>query len=279
MLVFAAPIDLQNQKDLNMITARLTILGILLCLGRYAAADELLGPAETKMSTPLRVGAALAYKGKPYKGYDDDEQWAAAPLVIYEGEHFFFRGTSTGWKFINQDDFEFDVRVEARLDGYDSHDSNALRGMDDRDPSVDGGLGMTWRPGGGPLSFDLVAVGDLGDKSDGYEVRAGGSYVVHNGSWATRLGAFVVYDSDDMVDYYYGVKQSEAIPGRPAYSPDGEAIFRVQALTAYRFSESRWMAYFGGRYDFLGDEITDSPIVGDDYQYILMTGFTYTFGG
>jgi outer membrane scaffolding protein for murein synthesis (MipA/OmpV family) len=33
----------------------------------------------------------------------------------------------------------------------------------------------------------------------------------------------------------------------------------------------------GLRYDFLGDEITDSPIVGDDSEMTAVLGIAYTF--
>ena len=240
-------------------------------------ADELLGPVNIKDKTPFSLGAAIIYKDKPYRSYDNDEKVQLAPLILFEGERFYFRGNNFGWKFINQDDFELSVRAELRNDGYESSDSPVLVGMDDRDPTLDGGMAMTWRPGGGAFSLDLTAVGDLTDEYDGYEVRAGAGYVTSVGPWALRLGAHAVFQSEDLVDYYYGVRASEALPGRPAYSADEETNFRLQAITAYTFAESAWTLYVGGRYEFLGDEISDSPIVGDDKQWMGMVGFTYTF--
>jgi outer membrane protein len=262
---------------MEVVMRRTLIALVLVGFVPIAIADELLGPVNIKDKTPFSLGAAIVYKDKPYRSYDNDEKWQPAPLILFEGERFYFRGNSFGWKFINQDDFEFSVRAEVRGDGYESSDSPVLTGMDDRDPTLDGGVAVRWRPGGGAFSLDLTAVGDLTDEYDGYEVRAGAGYVTSVGPWALRLGAHVVFQNEDLVDYYYGVRASEARPGRPTYIADEETNFRLQAITAYTFGESAWTLYVGGRYEFLGDEISDSPIVGDDTQWMGMAGFTYTF--
>ena len=254
-------------------------LSVALGLAASAAyADELLAPPSTGAKIPFSLGAAVVYKEKPYRNYDDDEKVQLAPLIVYQGERFFFRGANFGWMFVNRPNIEFAVLGEIRNDGYDSGDANILQGMDDRDPTLDGGARFTWRPDGGPFAFSLTAVHDLTDEYDGYELRANGSYTLKpNDNWTVRLGVGVVQQSDDLVDYYYGVKASEARPGRPAYSGDDTTNFRLQTIASWRPDGSRFTYIFGGRYEFLGDEIEDSPIVSEDKQWLAVVGFTYTF--
>ena len=122
-------------------------LSVALGLATSAAyADELLAPPSTGAKIPFSLGAAVIYKEKPYRNYDDDEKVQLAPLIVYQGERFFFRGTNFGWMFVNRPNIEFAILGEIRNDGYDSGDANILQGMDDRDPTLDGGARFTWRP-------------------------------------------------------------------------------------------------------------------------------------
>jgi outer membrane protein len=243
-----------------------------------AYADELLSPPSSGVKIPFSLGAAIVYKEKPYRNYDNDEKVQLAPLIVYQGDHFYFRGANFGWMFVNRPNMELAVVGEIRTDGYDSGDANILQGMDDRDPTLDGGARFTWRPNGGPWALNLVAVHDLTDEYDGYELRADGSYAWKpNDNWAVRFGAGVVQQSDDLVDYYFGVKPSEARPGRPAYSGDDTTNVRLQTIASWRPDGSRFTYIFGGRYEFLGDEIDDSPLVDEDTRWRAVAGFTYTF--
>ena len=57
-----------------------------------------------------------------------------------------------------------------------------------------------------------------------------------------------------------------------------ETGVRVGGLFGYNAQGSKWTFLFGGRYDYLGDEVDDSSITENDYQYALFGGFTYAFG-
>jgi outer membrane scaffolding protein for murein synthesis (MipA/OmpV family) len=55
------------------------------------------------------------YKDKPYKKFDSSEKTSAVPLVLYEGEHFFARGSTIGWDFMDSDDLELAVTPSVRI--------------------------------------------------------------------------------------------------------------------------------------------------------------------
>ena len=259
-----------------MFSFRLTASALTFALmAQAASANEIVPPRET--SRPLTVGLLAGYVDKPYSALDDDAKRVVAPLVLWEGERFFWRGTSGGYKFVNRPDFEVAALASYRgTMGYDSSDSNVLRGMDDRDGTLDGGLHIIWKPG--DFGLKLRMEHDLLDEHGGYEVTGEGFYQVRSGNWSNRFSAGVVYQSDDLVDYYFGVKNKEALPGRPAYSADAETNFRLGAVTVYRPEGSKWSFLLGGRYDMFGDEIDDSPITNDDAQLMVIAGFGYTFG-
>lgn len=227
-------------------------------------------------SRPFTAGLGVLYQDKPYRDYDSDEKSSLVPVIMYEGENFFVRGGSLGWKFIDSNGLELAAVGEYLADGYESSDSDYLRGMDDRDPSFGVGGHIVWNPEA--LGFKFTAVTDAADNSDGHQVRGEIFYKHRAGDWMLRPSAGIVWQSEDYNDYYYGVKTSEARFGRPAYSANDDFNYRLGAVAVYQQKTSPWMFLAGVRYDIFGDEIDDSPIVEDDNQLSAVVGVAYTFG-
>ena len=248
------------------------LLGAVTLLGLitpFAIADEILPP--TDKDQPLVLGLGVIYRDKVYDGYDDGEKAQAIPLIMWENERFFFRGATGGWKLVDEGPWEVAVIVEGRGDGYDSDDADILANMDDRDQGLDAGVQVNYQMENG-FGLKGTWVADITSKSEGYELRAEGYYITRRGNWLFRPSAAVVLQSDDLVDYYYGVQLDEVDTdlGRTFYQADDEILFRVQAAAGWNPGGSNWQIIFGVRADFLGDEIDDSPIVDDD---VFLMGF------
>jgi len=227
---------------------------------------------------PFTAGLGMLYKDKPYRDYDESDKSSAVPIILYEGESFFVRGGSLGWKFIDSNALEFALVGEYLADGYESDDSDYLDGMKDRDPSFGVGAHVIWNPDA--LGVKLAAVSDVTDNSDGQQVRGEVFYKYRTGNWMLRPSAGIVWQSDDYNDYYYGVRDNEVAGaiGRHAYSADDDINYRLGAVAIYQQPSSPWMFLGGLRYDFLGDEISDSPIVENDDELTAVLGVAYTFG-
>jgi len=93
-----------------------------------------------------------------------------------------------------------------------------------------------------------------------------------------KPSASIVWQDEDFNDYYYGVRGREATPARSAYSADDDVNFRLGLQAAYRKPGSNWLITGGVNYEFLGDEIDDSPITNDDQVFSASIGVGYTFG-
>ena len=226
---------------------------------------------------PITIGIGALHKDKPYEDYDSSEKTSAVPIVLYEGEHFFARGSTIGWDFMDSDAMELAVIGEFLGDGYDSGDSDFLNGMSDRDPSFGLGGHFVWKPEN--LGFKLAAVTDMADNSDGTQVRGEVFYTHRTGDWMFKPYAGIVWQDEDYNDYYYGVRARESLvpSGRFAYSADSDFNYRFGAVAVYQKKTSPWMYIGGLRYDLLGDEIDDSPIVDDDSELTAILGVAYTF--
>ena len=84
----------------------------------------------------------------------------------------------------------------------------------------------------------------------------------------------VKWQSEDLVDYYYGVRDVEALPGRPAYHP-GAAVVPELALLATR-AFGQWTLFGRVGHSWLPDEIADSPIVDADSRTTVMLGLGWS---
>jgi outer membrane protein len=239
-------------------------------------AEEILTP--TTAETPLILGAGASYKAETYRGYKESKQWGAIPLVVWEDERFFVRGVTAGWKAINNEHWEVAAVLEYRDEGYDSSDADILAGMDDRDPGVDAGAQVSWK--NGPWGLRGTVVADVSGASDGAEARGEFSYthVSENRRWIVRPSAALVYQNDNLVDYYYGVKQSEAIPvARPAYEADDALIYRFQLASAWNPGGSKLQLIFGGRFDLQTSEYDNSPITDTELFWMGFIAAGYRF--
>ena len=226
---------------------------------------------------PITAGVGILYKDKPYKNFSSSSRSNPVPIVLYEGEHFFARGATIGWDFLDSSVVELAVIGEFIKDGYESSDSNFLKGMSDRDPTFGVGGHMIWKPEN--LGLKATAVTDIADNSDGSQVRGDIFYTHRTGDWMFKPSASIIWQSDDYNDYYYGVraKEQNLLIGRTTYSADNDINYRLGAVAVYQQKASPWMFLGGIRYDFLGDEIDDSSIVEEDNELSALIGVAYTF--
>jgi outer membrane protein len=241
-----------------------------LFLSQSAMADEF---SAGQGKRPLSVGLGVLYKDKPYKSYSSSEKTQPVPIVLYEGEHFFARGGSLGWDFLESEVLEVAVLGQFLGDGYDESDSKALRGNGDRDASFGVGGQVIWKPG--DFGFKLSAVQDVTGNSEGAQVVGGVFYRYKTGDLMLTPSASVIWQSDDYNDYYYGVRNSAR--NARAYSAGSDINYQIGVLAVYQQPTSNWLFMGGLRYEILGDEITDSTIVSEDEQLSALIGVAYTF--
>lgn len=240
-----------------------------------AMSSEATIETETRRTT---LGVGVIWRDKPYEDFESSDRWSPIPLILYEGKRFFVRGGNAGWKFIDSKTWELAVIVEAQDDGYDESNSNALNGMDDRDPWIAAGAQLKWQPNKFGLKF--AAASDIVQESEGQQVNFDIFWQDANEhGWIANYSIGAVWHSDDYVDYYYGVKRSEAIPGvRPFYQPTDEFNYYVGGVLLFQYPGSRWLGALAARGTYLGDRIQDSPIVNEDYELMGLFAIGYTFG-
>jgi len=229
------------------------------------AADEV--PAEQH---PPRwsLGIAAMVSDSPFAG--EGTRVMPVPLVTYEGERFYFRGITAGWRFVSSESFELAAIGKLRFDGFDVKDlgrrelaDNGVdyRLLEDRDLAFDLGLGMKWSGRAGELEVELLA--DATDTSGGQEVsiQYGYPFALGQGQLTPIVGA--TWQSKDMANYYYGTLDKEVARGVVDYKPGSVAIGHV-GFNYFRPIGQKWSLLASVKYSSLPDEIKDSPLIDAD---------------
>ncbi len=234
----------------------------------YADVNKTLNTDESELKGVLGVGVLV--DTQPYKDVDP-KAWPV-PLASLEYKNFWIDGRVFGYRLLGEGNWKLSVAGKPRLMGYHSNDSSTLYGMEDREGSFDGGGRFSWES----EMFDLkvMVLSDLGGKHNGQEVSAVLSKELLKGFITPRVG--VKWLSQNLVDYYFGVRGNEARVWRPAYEPDSTVDAIAGATVALPIGE-KWAFVTDLEYEFLGSEITDSPIVDADGVFKCAVGVVYRF--
>ncbi len=180
------------------------------------------------------------------------------PILGYHDENLYFYGAALGAHLWDRDGLKLDFIGQFRFDGYKNDDSPLLNGLRERKNTVDAGLGLSYASPYGELRLEVV--GDTMRRHQGVEASLSLS---RRYAWRRfLLEPYLQLDwqSDKLVNYYYGVSAAEARPDRPAYQ--AEATFNPQLgfNTWYRLSKNqRLLANLG--LTSLGSGIGDSPLI------------------
>jgi len=194
--------------------------------------------------------------------------------LAYEGERLFLRGTNAGYHLFKQNNFSLSLLSSYRMAGYDSGDSDFLQGMKDRDGTLDAGLQISLATSLGQFSATLLS--DVLDKHNGHEAKL--TFTKRFPLQKFFVSPFVsaIWQSSQLVNYYYGVRSTEASMARPAYKVDSSVLVQLGVMANYLFRE-HWSISGRIAVTRLADKISDSPIVEDDFVTSAFVGVGYQF--
>lgn len=205
---------------------------------------------------------------------DEEDKAEFAPIFNYMGERFSMVGGTLSYELVGADSMQFSVIAQGRDDGYKADDSDAVSGMDERESGFD--VGFNAAVGGFWGTMQVSLLSDVSETSEGSEVDLRYSYPVQSGLWTFETAAGATWKSEELVDYYYGVKESEVRIGRDAYQ--GEAALNPYAefVVAYKLTR-QWSIIGGVEVERLDDAIADSPIIDEDYDFAGYSAVMYNF--
>lgn len=128
----------------------------------------------------------------------------------------------------------------------------------------------------GPWSVGLLLLQDFTGVHHGQEVRASLARGFRVGGNYFDIAAGVIWQSEDLLDYYYGVDEHEVSPDTGVYVADSEITPFIRTDWRRKLSK-KWSFQATLHYKWLGQEITESPIVEDDAVGTVFIGGVYHF--
>ncbi len=250
---------------------RLLALSLLLSgLGARADEDdEHAGPQASRWGLGVAVGSERSL----YKGISS--KTVGIPLVSYENRYVRVFGNTLDVKLPNVGPVRFAFRTKVALgEGYKASDSSFLTGMEDRKGSLDMGIAALMPTPYARLSLQWL--GDVSGHSKGQELKLGIERPFAWGRFELTPAFVVSWVDKKYVDYYYGVKATEATVARPEYL--GKATTNVEvALRMGYLIDPRQRVTFEVNERRSGSGITNSPIVDRTTTPGVRFGYLYRF--
>ncbi len=220
----------------------------------------------------LSIGLGVAWATSPYKGVDDII--LPFPDISYQNGNFFIGFGDIGYTVYSQETCAITLLGSWSPAPYESDDSSFLNGMEDRKFSIEAGAAITMETMLGNLG--ITALSDVSGHHKGQTVTAQYSIPFGGDTWAVEAVIGLNWQSEKIVDYYYGVRRSEVRTDRAFY--EGKSTFSpsVGLNGAVKIYDN--VTLEGGvNVEFLGSGITDSPLIDDDSVLSASLSVSYSF--
>lgn len=241
-----------------------------------AQAPQSTQAAEADSTTQWGLGVAGGVFQQPYEGVSNKKR--ALPLLYVENSWLRIAGPSADIKLGNWTGGYGSIEVAARLKyegmGYEASDSPVLAGMDERKESFWAGGAVAWKSPIARLGVEWV--GDASGHSKGQQLQLQVDRRFAMGRFALTPRVQAQWLDKKYVDYYYGVKAGEALPGRAQYTGKAATTLGVGLRADYQL-QARQSIFLDLAVTSLPSEIKDSPLVGRSSVSRASIGYLYRF--
>ena len=222
----------------------------------------------------LGVGVGAISRSSPYRDYDGGVT-QVIPAITYNGERLQVLGPNVSFGLVGTGKLRLAAAGTYRLGVYEEDDSDYLKGMGDRDSTFMAGLALQAEL---PMGLDLALSyqHDVLDRIGGGQARVAIDKSFQLGTFRFSPEVGVNWLAQDLADYDFGVAQRKATAERPAYRVDSVFTVDVGIGMLYEIT-TEWLLVMNVAVEFLDNEITDSPIVDEDYVVKGFFAVNYVF--
>ncbi|WP_297443926.1 MipA/OmpV family protein [Sulfurimonas sp.] len=233
-----------------------------------------LNAQESKQKVTLGLGPYI--QTQPYEGAKPI--FVPSPVIFFDNSLFYIRWSRFGMYFLGAKEdtyaWGFSLTAQPRTYGYKASDSKTLEGMDERKTTFEGGIAFS-------ASFhdayiETMLLTDMLGRYNSLIVKTEIGDEYHLGDFSFYPSLIAIYQSQKFLDYYYGVKTSEATAQRPAYTPSDGLLLGLQTYINYPLTKNL-STLANIRADYIPQTAYNSPIVKDKYIYSGLLSLIYTF--
>jgi len=218
------------------------------------------------------IGLAPMVSTSPYK--EAPAYFTPIPILAYQGDRLNIIGPDVTYSICRYKEMKLNLGVRFNFNGYNEDDSDALKGMEDKYYSLDGGL--EWRYKIWELDFKISGYYDLLGINKGFNGQVMLSHKIEKDKLIFEMGAGFNWMDDQFVDYYFGVDASERSSGRSEYHPHFSINPSLSVWLFYKFTQ-HWILVSLLTVEHFDAEIVDSPILDDSVRGSFLLGVVYRF--
>ncbi len=254
-----------------------------------------------------QLGLALGYgeRSNPVRDHDDIPIYLA-PTLAYYGDRWFFDNGNLGYTLADEEMFSVNLTTSfssdsayfyrwdpsnifisgtsqlsstpsaftSRFQAFGAEPEPVFNELEDRKFTLLGGAeAFIYTPMG---IINLALAHDLFDVHSGMEAKVKWLYNLSWTDWKFEFAAVANWKSEEIINYYYGVRPSENTYWSERYRAGSGTNLGLELTTQYIMSE-HWELLFLVRYTDLADEITASPLVTESYTNTYFIGTAYRF--
>jgi len=231
---------------------------------------------EMQKKKKVTLGFGPYMQTQPYKGVDP--LLVPSPVIFFDNSLFYVRWSRAGMYFLGDKGEEFSwglsLTAQPRTYGYKAEDSKYLEGMDERETTFEGGLAFSASYNDTYIETMLLTDILVRYESWLFKTEIGDEFKL--GKFTFYPSIIVVYESDEFVNYYYGVKQHEARADRAQFTPGAGWQIGAQTYIDYPFTD-KLAGLINLRVDRLPSSALNSPLIESDYIYSGLVSLIYTF--
>ena len=210
------------------------------------------------------LGLAYSVSETPYAGADS-RGFAYPTLTSFRHNAFtddwlILADGNVGTRWVNDTGWVLGLVVRVRTEGTDSTLLDELADIDVRKWTVEAAPLVGWR--GWPVHFEVKRYHEIFSDYGGPTTELKVSFPrEHDWGWFVP-SVTLLENSADHNRYYYGVSDSEAQvnPGLEPYDPGSSLNVKARISAGYAIND-RWLLSVSLNHEWLGPEISSSPIV------------------
>lgn len=253
------------------------------------------------------IGLALGYgmKSNPLKDFDDIPIYAV-PTFAYYGDNWFFDSGNIGYTLAEGENYTINLittfsndsaffhrwdpsnifllsgdntqsaiaPMASTMNAFDTPDERAIAELENRNFTYLGGAEAFIYTRFGIVHASLAH--DILDVHGGFESRLKWFYNIPLDRWNFEFAAVLDWKSEEVVDYYYGVRPSESFYWSQAYQAESALNKSIEFTGQYVLTKN-WNLLLVARYTDIADEIADSPLLDKDYTTTYFISAAYRF--
>jgi outer membrane protein len=256
--------------------------------------------ANAGAQSPWRLGVALGHGARSNPLIQSEDVPIAVDVdVAWFGERFFFDNGDAGFTVIDSGAITANVvgRINSDRVFFGKTDTELVRigaavgqatdvavgaplaqpaelTVPDRDYAVE--LGFEVLADGRWGQLQLAAHHDVSGTHDGYEIFLDYGYGWRRQRWYIEPSIGLAYKSDELNDYYWGIRPDEAGAALPAYRAGSGVNPHVKFAVSYQLTR-HWAVAMAAEYERLATAAAASPIVADRDVVGYFAGVHYRF--